>query len=74
MKLRSPIDFQKTTREYNGKKATAYVPRIKKDTPVTRKINDASSRIVSDYLNKKVGAPSSKKSGKKNMMSQPAKK
>lgn len=55
--IKNYVDFQKTTREYNGKKATAYIPRIKKDTPTTRKINDVSSRLVQDYLNKKVWVP-----------------
>ena len=67
MKFKSPIDFQKTTRTLNWKSATAYVPRIKKDTPTTRKINNFTSHVVSNYLEKKVGWTPSKWWGKKNM-------
>lgn len=55
--IKDYVDFQETTRSYNGKSATAYVPHIKKDTALTRQINGLASKVVDGYLNRKVWVP-----------------
>lgn len=55
--IKDYVGFQETTRTYNGKSATAYTPHIKKDTALTRQINWLASKIVSNYLDKKVWVP-----------------